>query len=526
MTRSRSHLELRDRYAMQRALHPHPAAGRSSRFTEILDHNGDDPALGSERPRIVRFRSTSEVYVTRDFDDHVILPRVRKSGDAPIIPDYTMSLKGCPEPELKAVSLVNASSRARRTLRMLSLTMLFAIALLTSIRCSPLLATYLFDQVGILATGGSTQPPPRAPGLQRRQNAATNYCTRWSAQTAVVNGTMYSFGGRATQSDGQKANTWNNDFLTLDLTKNWDTSAPALTGLPQPSGPPAIANGYLWHSYTSLFVYGGEYSDTPQASPSPYALWEYDISSKSWTQHSNLQTTAGNNSDPGNQPVQEAAEGAGITVASLGRGYYFGGHQDFLTTAGWSIQTARIYLKSMIEFTFPGYTNNGVNGLSNTAAGSSGAWRNITQGGLQSTSGFTERADGVLVYVPGYGLQGIILGLAGGTNVTFTEMNVIDVFDIASSTWYKQSTHGGPPPIRVNPCAVAASAADGSSTNIYMYGGQNLQPFDQQTQYGDMWILTVPSFTWIQVDDSTGAPANRAGHACEIWDAQMIIFGG
>jgi hypothetical protein len=131
-----------------------------------------------------------------------------------------------------------------------------------------------------------------------------------------------------------------------------------------------------------------------------------------------------------------------------------------------------------------------------------------------------------LVYVPGYGPQGIILGLAGGTNVTFTEMNVIDIYDVASSTWYKQSTRGGPPPIRVNPCAVAASAPDGSSTNIYMYGGQNLQPYKQQTQYGDMWILTVPSFTWIQVDDSDGAPPSRAGHACELWDGQMIVFGG
>jgi hypothetical protein len=225
--------------------------------------------------------------------------------------------------------------------------------------------------------------------------------------------------------------------------------------------------------------------------------------------------------------VQNAAEGAGFSVPALGMGWYFGGHLDEFTTAGWSNQIARVYLKSMIEFTYPGYSNNAIPSLSNNqASGVGGAWRNITEGGLQNTDGFPERADGVLVYVPGYGKQGILLGLAGGTNATFTSMNIIDVYDIANSTWYTQATQGGPPEIRVNPCAIAVSAADGSSTNVYMYGGQNLLPYGEQTQYGDMWILTIPSFTWIQVDDSDGAPPPRAGHSCEVWDGQIIIIGG
>jgi hypothetical protein len=53
------------------------------------------------------------------------------------------------------------------------------------------------------------------------------------------------------------------------------------------------------------------------------------------------------------------------------------------------------------------------------AAGSGGVYRNITQGGLQDEAGFTERADGVLVYIPGWGEEGIVLGLAGGTNESF-----------------------------------------------------------------------------------------------------------
>jgi hypothetical protein len=106
-------------------------------------------------------------------------------------------------------------------------------------------------------------------------------------------------------------------------------------------------------------------------------------------------------------------------------------------------------------------------------------------------------------------------------------MNNIDVYDIATSQWYKQSTSGPTPKIRVNPCAVTAAAADGSSYNIYMFGGQNLTPAGERTQYDDMWILSVPSFTWIEVDASgQSVPYGRSGHTCDIWNGQMVMVGG
>ena len=106
-------------------------------------------------------------------------------------------------------------------------------------------------------------------------------------------------------------------------------------------------------------------------------------------------------------------------------------------------------------------------------------------------------------------------------------MNVIDVYDIATSTWYKQATSGKYPSLRVNPCAVAASAPDGSSTNVYVYGGQDLIPYGNQTQYDDMWILSVPSFSWIQVNtDGQSVPPARVGASCTIWDGQIVVIGG
>jgi hypothetical protein len=207
----------------------------------------------------------------------------------------------------------------------------------------------------------------------------------------------------------------------LSLNSSWQISSPSFKGLPQPSGPPAVANGYLWNSYDSLFLYGGEFAENPPQSPVAMSTWEYNIGSSQWIEHSNPRTTGGNNSDPGGVAVQRSAEGAGLSVPELGLSWYFGGHQDTYTAEGWSNQIARIYLRSLLEFTHPGYMNTAVDGLraGESGAGRDGVYRNITEGGLQDSAGFTERADGVLVYIPGWGECGILLGLAGGTEDTF-----------------------------------------------------------------------------------------------------------
>ncbi len=228
-----------------------------------------------------------------------------------------------------------------------------------------------------------------------------------------------------------------------------------------------------------MFLYGGEFADNPYAQPAPVSTWKYTIASKTWAEYQNPQTSAGNNSDVGGVPIQRAAEGAGISVPELGTSWYFGGHLDLATTPGWSSNTARVYLRSLLEFTHPGYTNDGVQSLaSGTGTGDGGAYRNITQGGLQNDAGFSERADGVLAFVPGWGEKGVLIGLGGGTADSFSnDMSVLDVYDIANSVWYHQQTKGNAPSVRVNPCAVVASAPDASSFQLYLFGGQNLQPY-------------------------------------------------
>jgi hypothetical protein len=214
-----------------------------------------------------------------------------------------------------------------------------------------------------------------------------------------------------------------NDFLSLDLTKSWQIASPSLTGLPKPSGPPAVSLGTLWGSPSSLWLYGGQSSDKPIVKPGPNSIWEYNIGSQQWNEHKSPKSSSGDSAEGAGADIQRAAEGAGFSVASLGRGWYFGGHLDDYTTEGWSNQIARVYLKSLLEFTFPGFTNNAVDTLkTDKQAGQDGVFRNITEGGVQGSGSFPERADSVLTYVPGFSDQGILIGLTGGDNDTFVSM--------------------------------------------------------------------------------------------------------
>ncbi|KAK6821965.1 hypothetical protein PG987_014790 [Apiospora arundinis] len=380
----------------------------------------------------------------------------------------------------------------------------------------PPLYRHGYEKVEISGADAGVIPTTRPEiVLDSRADSPVDVCLRWAHQSAMVNGTIYIYGGQAKTEGGQKQNTWkgiDNNLLILDTTKSWKISSPSMTGLPKPSGPPAVSLGYLWNDYNNLFLYGGEFADNPYTEPEPYSTWKYDIAAKSWTEYNNPKTSAGNASEP------------------EGRSWYFGGHLDLATTQGWSNQIDRVYLKGLLEFTHPGYANNGVNSLRAAGAGEGGAYRNITEGGIQDSTGFTERADGQLVFVPGWGPSGILLGLGGGSTANkdstaeFASMKTIDVYDIESSVWYHQETRGEAPGVRVNPCAVVFSAPDASSFNIYLYGGQNLLPVAGQTQYTDLWILTVPSFTWIKVDiEKDGQPPARAGHTCHARDGQMIV---
>ncbi|KAK4169952.1 hypothetical protein QBC43DRAFT_39501 [Cladorrhinum sp. PSN259] len=463
------------------------------------------------------------------YQDHSDFARSPRSPSRSNRPWYSRLTPGR-RPKVRAVSSAPPPSVSSFS-RVSMIALLIAVVL-------PAFSFYKGDEK--VASGGVAEagviyarPQGAGPILEPRADSPTKVCKRWAHQTAHLNGTLYIYGGQATTSQDQKSDAWNNNFLVLDLTKSWDISSPALRGYPQPNGPPAVSLGFLWNDYNNLYLYGGQFSDTPFVEPAPVSVWRYNVPRQTWTEFKNPKTSGGNASTDGGIPVQRAAEGAGISVPELGVSWYFGGHYDEHTTPGWSNQVPRLYLKSMLEFTHPGYANDAVYSLKNAGAEESGAYRNITEGGLQVHDAFSERADAVLVFVPGWGDMGVLIGLAGGSvqgnDEDFVDdLEVLDVYDIAHSQWYHQKTTGERPTVRVNLCAVTASAPDASSFQIYVYGGQNLTPYKSQTQYSDMYILSIPAFHWIKVADSNSpqAPKPRAGHTCNLRDGQILVVGG
>lgn len=103
-------------------------------------------------------------------------------------------------------------------------------------------------------------------------------------------------------------------------------------------------------------------------------------------------------------------------------------------------------------------------------------------------------------------------------------MRVIDIYDVASQKWYKQPTENPPSP-RTRGCTVVAPTSDSSGFNIYYYGGfDGIHP--QNDFYDEVWVLSMPSFTWTLLNKGTAAHA-RAGHRCFLpYPDQMMIFGG
>ncbi|KAL6862826.1 hypothetical protein ACO1O0_003064 [Amphichorda felina] len=152
------------------------------------------------------------------------------------------------------------------------------------------------------------------------------------------------------------------------------------------------------------------------------------------------------------------------------------------------------------------------------------------------------RANAEVVWVP-VGKQGILVVLGG---VVYPEwagyghesenkdankkespvfMRKIDIYDIENEKWYSQETEDGPTETRSRGCAVVAPASDYSSFNIYYYGGNDglnhLDPFSD-----DVWVLSLPSFTWTLLNKGNPLHA-RAGHKCFMpYPDQMMAFGG
>jgi hypothetical protein len=106
----------------------------------------------------------------------------------------------------------------------------------------------------------------------------------------------------------------------------------------------------------------------------------------------------------------------------------------------------------------------------------------------------------------------------------------IFIYDIFSSTWYRQTAVGDLPELRTEFCAGVSSAPDDSSFQITIHGG-----WDQLRgrAFNDVYVLSVPSFRWIKVQDSNNPDLlgpdepGRNRHKCDVFnETSLIVTGG
>lgn len=104
------------------------------------------------------------------------------------------------------------------------------------------------------------------------------------------------------------------------------------------------------------------------------------------------------------------------------------------------------------------------------------------------------------------------------------EMNKSSIV-ITSIRYLQNATGDVPSGGRSSFCSTLASASDGSSHNIYIYGGYNGQ--DSTTApYDDVYILSLPSFIWIRAYTGNSRHG-RSGHQCfGVLPSHMLVVGG
>ncbi|KAL7268734.1 hypothetical protein RUND412_008629 [Rhizina undulata] len=162
------------------------------------------------------------------------------------------------------------------------------------------------------------------------------------------------------------------------------------------------------------------------------------------------------------------------------------------------------------------------------------------------TTSIPARTGGELPWIP-VGENGVLVAIGGMdyisalTNYTVDEMaairargqsymETVEIFDIASGTWYSQETTGDIPPANTEFCSVVASPSDGSTHEIFIYGGWSGPPTLANltnTVNDDVYTLSIPSMVWTKVYSGNANTHGRREHRCHrVADNLMMVIGG
>lgn len=332
--------------------------------------------------------------------------------------------------------------------------------------------------------------------------ATGDMCFADDVRATILNDVLYFMGGTYSFVNGDT--TSNEKFLYyLNLTTSFPVEGyipvNSLHSIPVPSFVESTNQGAFFTSGDILYSYSTG-SAFPNATDT---IISYNTVTDTW---SNSKVSGG--------AFNIAGRNGGFTTTNLdtGMGFYLGtgspGDQN-----GWNLQGLLVF-----------------NGSDSNAL----KWANQTDNAPNIDTGS-------MAYIP-LSKEGVLLAF-GGVDTTATsdlfqnsccygtrDMSIINVYDIATNTWYSVTASGQIPPQRELACSVVSASPDSSSFQVTMYQGWNLL---KGQAFEDVYVLTIPSFRWIKISDTgnteqeLGQITGRFGGACSIWnDRQMIVVGG
>lgn len=288
---------------------------------------------------------------------------------------------------------------------------------------------------------------------------------------------------------------------------------------------PRVAAGALWSDEVNgwAYLYGGE--TTSQGRAWPVSLYAYDVWYDKWYVRS----------IPDGAEIPGVSHGAATSVSERGEGYYYGGWCSSRTDPGIADGVDAQANNELIRYNYD-----------------TDEWTTVRGPDEKG------RAEGVMVYIPA-GDGGLLIYFGGvvdetedqtgvpvemfdgkedlgksevngTTKVKAQRMDEIFIYDVVSTKWYRQNATGQVPENRRRFCAGVTWADDQSTYNIYLFGGLGFG--DQEAGYGDVYALTLPTFTWIKLwpgpeSDTPHGPFPHHSLSCNVVrNAQMIIIGG
>ncbi|KAL2793419.1 hypothetical protein BJX66DRAFT_338881 [Aspergillus keveii] len=377
---------------------------------------------------------------------------------------------------------------------------------------------------GLVVLGVIAAVLPGQSHAQRWQNPINiSMCTWTAARVNIIRDTVYLHGGAlwwqigyddgTIRPDSENGEYNGNTIYTLALNTPFDT-APAnlssLFGTTPLASVPQFQSGAMFANDDAFYLYGGLLSPTASQRELPadrafeYERYPQESSPGQWSpRFSNV--SLGN-------ITRYLTHGAGVSIPSEDLAFYVSGLRAADWGPIWRNATATNLSQQVITL--------------DMSSRDEARWSNVTL-----PQHVPARAGAGAVWVP-ISRRGIVVLIGGvlqlesiypegltdeqeaeSIRASAAFMQTVSVYDIATDEWYNQNTTGDIPPPLTQFCSVYASAPDGSSHNIYIYGGYSGGTPDAEAS-DNVYVLSLPSFEWILLYSGGGQVDTRSEHAC------------